>query len=323
MSPAMGPAMGIVLITGASGYVGARLAAHLTRSGRTLRLASRRPLNAAWAFGAETVTIDWDDDASLRAACAGCTQVLHLAGLADAQCAADPALALQVNAGYTARLLEAAVAARAQAFVLFSTAHVYGAALTGHVDETLLPKPRHPYGISNRAAEDFVLAAQASGRIGGLALRLSNAVGAPAHAGHDRWGLLVNDLCLAAAQDRPLVLRSPGLVERDFIALADVEAALDHLLALPAPAWGEGLFNLGSGRSMTVAAMADLVHARAVAKGLAAPLVRPEPGAGEQAQAFHFDIGRLAATGFAPRADLAAAIDETLDFCLGQAKACP
>ncbi|CDL00611.1 putative UDP-glucose 4-epimerase [Magnetospirillum gryphiswaldense MSR-1 v2] len=315
--------MTAILITGGSGYVGGRLARHLLTRGHDIRLASRRPLSPIWAKDARTIVLDWDDPASVAAACAGCRTVVHLAGLSDAECARDPIQALRINGEYTIRLLEAAITAGCRRFVLFSTAHVYGARLNGVVDETTLPLPRHPYGISNRVAEDFVLAAHAQGRIGALALRLSNAIGAPVHADIDRWGLLVNDLCRAAAAGGPLVMRSSGLVSRDFIPLADVENALAHLLTLPPDAWGDGLMNLGSGHSTSAAAMADLVLARARAKGLIVALQRPAPAPGETAAPLEYRIDRLRACGFTPQADLAAAIDETLDFCLAQAKATP
>lgn len=312
--------MSTILVTGASGYVGGRIARHLLMLGHKVRLASRTPGVVSCLPGADWVTVDWQDDASLHAACAGCDFVVHLAGLADTDCARDPVLALRVNGEYSVRLLEAAIRAQTQRFVLFSTAHVYGAALTGTVDETTLPLPRHAYGISNRVAEDFVLAAGAQGRIGGLVLRLSNAIGAPVHPDIARWNLLVNDLCLNAAQGKPMIMRSSGMTARDFVPLADVEAALVHLLACPLAAWGDGLMNLGSGRSISVAAMADLIVRQTQAKGLHPHLQRPEPAAGEILAPLHFAINRLRAAGFAPAGDIAAAIDETLDFCLAQVK---
>ena len=113
--------------------------------------------------------------------------IVHLAAMNEMDCARDPAAALEVNTALTLRLLNAAVAAGVRRFVYLSTAHVYGAPLRGHIDERALPRPVHPYAITHRAAEDFVLAAFDAGRIEGVVLRLSNGVGAPAHAAVDRW----------------------------------------------------------------------------------------------------------------------------------------
>jgi UDP-glucose 4-epimerase len=86
-----------------------------------------------------------------------------------------------------------------------------------------------------------------------------------------------------------------------------------HLLA--ADDWGDGLFNLGLGRSMTVRDMAELVAARATALGIDAPLDCPQPAAGETALPLDYRIDKLRATGFVPRGDVVAAVDEMLVFC--------
>jgi len=77
-----------------------------------------------------------------------------------------------------------------------------------------VPRPVHPYAITHHAAEDFVLAAHDEKRLMGYVIRLSNGFGAPAHAGVDRWTLLVNDLCRQAVQTRQLILRSAGCLGR-------------------------------------------------------------------------------------------------------------
>ncbi len=51
-------------------------------------------------------------------------------------------------------------------------------------------------------AEDYVLAAHGNGLLGGIVLRLSNALGAPADPGVNAWTLIANDLCRQAAQQR-------------------------------------------------------------------------------------------------------------------------
>lgn len=307
--------MSRVLVTGGFGYVGGRIAARLLGDGHRVRVASRRPAAPAWARGMELATLDWNRDGALAEACRGMDAVVHLAAMNEIDCARDPVGALMANAALTQRLVEAAAAEGVGRFVFFSTAHVYGAPLAGRIDEAVMPRPAHPYSISNRCGEDWVLAAHAQKRLGGLVLRLSNAVGAPAGEGTGRWTLLVNDLCRSAAAGGRLVMRSSGLQRRDFVPLADVGAALAHLLALPVASWGDGVMNLGLGRSMAVGEMAELVAARARAAGLDATLEKPEPAPGETADMLDYRIDRLRATGFTPAGDLAAAVDETLAFC--------
>ncbi|MBC7952353.1 MAG: SDR family oxidoreductase [Rhodospirillaceae bacterium] len=303
--------MSTILVTGGFGYVGGRLAARLLADGHHVRIATRRAAAPAWAGDAELVTVDWRD--GLGALCQGVDTVLHLAAMSEVDAVRDPVMALDINAVLTVRLLEAAMAAGVRRFVYFSTAHVYGAPLAGTITETTLPRPVHPYAITHRTAEDFVLAAHDAKRIQGLVVRLSNVIGAPADNGAERWTLLVNDLCRTAVTNGRMVMRSSGMQHRDFVPQADVEAAIVHLLATDD--WGDGLFNLGLGRSMTVRHMAELVASRAAALGITVPLDCPPPALGENAVPLDYRIDKLRATGFAPRGDIMAAVDETLVFC--------
>lgn len=299
--------MSAILVTGGTGYVGGRLVRRLEEVGLDVRVATRRRDRAG---AGRVVPLDWSDDAALAGACDGVETVIHLAAMNENECAADPAAALAVNGGNTVRLLDAAIAKGCRRFLYFSTAHVYGAPLVGAIDEAVAARPTHPYAITHRVAEDFVLAAHAQGRVEGLALRLSNAIGAPADPGADRWTVLVNDLCRQAAQTGRMRLRSSGLQQRDFVPLADVENAVLHLLRLERGALGDGLFNLGLGRSMSVLEMATLAAERA-----GVSLDRPDPAPGELSAPLSFSIAKLRQTGFTPMGDVTVAVDETIAFC--------
>jgi UDP-glucose 4-epimerase len=229
--------------------------------------------------------------------------------------AADPVLALNVNGVGTLRTVLAAIKAGASRFIYLSTAHVYGAPLAGRISETTLPKPLHPYAISHRAAEDFVLAAQSRGEIEGVVLRLSNGFGAAERAEVDRWTLLVNDLCRQAVTGGRMVMRSPGDDTRDFVTLEDTARAVAHFVALDHAALGDGLFNVGSGQSLPVRAVAELIAQRCEALlGFRPPIVRPDSNAPAPA-ALDYRIDKLRATGFAPACDMTGEIDATLALC--------
>lgn len=312
----------LILVTGGFGYVGGRVAQELAASPqRQVVLGSRAPRPApAWLPGAQQRTLDWNSPASLEAACEGVHAVLHLAAMNEIDAAKDPAGALIANGVNTVRLLQAAQAKGVQRFLFLSTAHVYGAPLAGRIDETTPARPRHPYASSHRAGEDVVLAARDEGRIGGIAVRLSNGFGAPAHPEVDRWTLLVNDLCRQAARERKLVLRSAGLQRRDFVTLHDTARALVHLLESPDAGLGDGLFNLGGRRAMKVIEMAELVQARCAAVlGYRPDIQKPAPAAGETSLDLDYRIDKLIGTGFELSGDFAGEIDATLRFCRGAA----
>jgi UDP-glucose 4-epimerase len=307
-----------VLITGGFGYIGGRVAQYLaTRGDIEILLGTRGRAEApAWLPEARPVHMDWESGGSLANALAGVQAVLHLAAMNENECAADPVAALMANGVATARLLEAAKTAGVLRFIHLSTAHVYAAPLAGHITEKTLPRPRHPYAISHRAAEDCVLAAHDAGSLAGIVLRLSNGFGAPAHPDVNRWTLLVNDLCRQAAERRRLVLRSAGLQMRDFITLHDVSRALSHCLDLVPDAVGDGLFNVGGESPLRVIDLVCEIAGRCEAVlGFAPEIDCPEPIPGETTLTLDYRMDKFKATGFVLAGDRQAEIDATLRLC--------
>jgi len=69
-----------VFLTGASGFIGGKIAERLLADGRRVRVLSRRPLPALEARGAEVILGDLDDVHALRRGCASAETVFHVAG---------------------------------------------------------------------------------------------------------------------------------------------------------------------------------------------------------------------------------------------------
>jgi UDP-glucose 4-epimerase len=310
--------MSPVLLTGGFGYLGGRIARHLLAQGRKVRITTRRGPDSwpDWARDAEVVRLDPSDDAALLKACEGVAALVHLSAMNEVDCTTDPVGALQANGVDTVRLLRAALKAGIGRFLYFSTARVYGEPLVGRIEEGMICRPVHPYGISHKVAEDYILAEHAKGRVGAACLRLSNALGAPADPLINRWTLVANDLCRQAASSGRMVLKSSGLALRDFIPLGEVARGVGHLLGVERAALGDGIFNLGVGHSSSIRDLADLIRNRAEAVlGVRPALERPDPAPGEVADPLDFRVDRLAAAGFAASRDLSAEIDQTLLLC--------
>lgn len=309
----------VVLISGSLGYLGGRIAQVLARDPKLeLRLGTRRPTLSRpdWLDTGEPIRMELMEAESLAAACAGVDCVVHLAAMNEIDSALDPERALLVNGLGTLRLLRAAEHAGVERFVYLSTAHVYGAPLVGTITEESLPRPAHPYSITHRTAEDFVISAHDRKALTGLVVRLSNGFGAPTHAEVDRWTLLVNDLCRQAVQSGKLLLRSSGLQQRDFVTLHDVGRGVRHLLDLPRAACGSAIFNLGGENPLRVIDLAQRIAARCTAVlGVTPPIERPEPSAGESTEYLDYRVDRLKETGFRLEGDFDAEIDATLLLC--------
>jgi UDP-glucose 4-epimerase len=308
-----------VLLTGGLGYLGGRLAQSLaSTTNYELTLATRRHGQASVpTSSARIVSIDWTSDVALERTCEGMDAVVHLAGMSAADCARDPVAALEFNGLATARLVRAAAQQGVARFAYLSTAHVYGAALSGRVDELTCPQPRHSYAVSRLAGEDAVRLVRAGSAMQGIVMRLSNAFGAPVHLGVDCWSLVTNDLCRQAVSTRREVLRSDGTQHRDFVPMSEACRAIAHLLALPASRLGDGLFNVGGGWAPTMLEMAQLIAERVAGTCGFHPQV--VPGAARDsigADRLEYSVAKLTATGFEVRHDaVIEELDRLVAFC--------
>ena len=311
-----------VLVTGAYGYTGGRIAQALAHGGGAeVWLGTRNTAHSApaWLPQARPVMLDWQSPVSLERACEGADAIVHLAAMNEIDSVRDAAAALDVNARQTLSLLNAAIAEKVPRIIYMSTAHVYGAPLRGLIDEHTLPRPVHPYAITHKVAEDFVLAAFDTGTIEAVVLRLSNGFGAPAHADVDRWTLLANDLCRQAVTEGSLTLSSSGLARRDFVTLEDVGRAVEHVLHLPAARLADGLFNLGGDAAMQVIEMTELIASRCEhVLGVRVPVRRATPRPDERSDELRYSSAKLQGTGFRLTRNHTVEIDATLRLCAAE-----
>ena len=299
------------------GFVGGRVAQSLAACADVaLTLGSRSAQeNPCWLPSAQVVAMDWRSPQSLTLACDGIDTLVHLAGMNNADCLRDPVAALEVNGVNTARLMQAAKVTGVKRVIYFSTAHVYSLSLVGQIDESTLPKGIHPYATSHRAAEDAVLAA-ANANMDSIVLRLSNGFGVPAHSAVNAWMLLMNDLCRQAVTLRSMSLRSTGLQQRDFITLHDISRVVAHMTFLPKNQVGDGLFNVGSGKSSRVIDMVELIQDRcSIVLGYTPEIIRLQPAKNEESSILDYRIDKLLNTGFSLRGNPVFEIDETLRIC--------
>jgi UDP-glucose-4-epimerase GalE len=191
--------------------------------------------------------------------------IVHFAGrIRVDESVRDPALYFEQNLARTIALLDAATSAKPQlAFILSSSAAVYGQPERSPIDELAPTRPISPYGASKLAAE---IALEAYGRARGVrwvALRYFNAAGAhPDGSLRERHDPETHLIPLAI--DAALGARSAlavhgadyatpdGTCVRDYIHVMDLAEA--HLAALEALGRDieVGAVNLGAGQGLTV-----------------------------------------------------------------------
>lgn len=203
----------MLLVTGATGFLGSALVALAVREGRDVRVAVRDARRAAALLpdGVDVVVAPLDDRAALAAAARGCDGVLHVAGTVGGSAEETR----RINVDGTAAVLAAADAAGRLVFTSSSAAVMDARGVVGEEPQGP-PALTDPYSVSKAEAEALVLAA------GGVVANPVSIYG-PSPGGPGSY----NGLLLAAARGEvgTVVDSTVGWV------LAD-DAAAGHLLVL-------------------------------------------------------------------------------------------
>lgn len=248
-----------VLVTGASGFLGAHVAAGAQARGLAVRAALRASSDRyrldQLATGVATINLDLADPAAdLAGALAGIDVVIHCAAYGVDYRQSDFATALVLNVAASMRLAEAAAMAGVR-FVHIGTSYEYGTE-DGTLTEDRRLAPTGIYGVTKAAAS--------------LALQdLARRTGAPIVVVRpfSMYGPLEGDhkfvpMVMAASRTGRTVDLTPGEQQRDYLYVGDVvTACLKLAVATPFPA-GE-IFNICSGRGIGLRALANAAVAAA------------------------------------------------------------
>lgn len=139
-----------VLVTGATGFLGAAICRQLLTEGISVRAAGHTrctPIN-----NLNFVPIDVLKPETIRTAMCGVTHVIHAAGLAHVFHATQDAAFDAVNVGGTANVVNAAADAGVRYFILASSVAVYGGSAK-QADECTPCRPETAYALSKRQSE--------------------------------------------------------------------------------------------------------------------------------------------------------------------------
>lgn len=246
-----------ILITGGAGLIGSHIADLLVRGGAPEILiydnfVRGRRENLAWALAHGDVQVvegDICDRRTLENAMQGVDIVFHQAAIRITQCAEEPRLALDVLAGGTFNVLEAAVRAGVKKVVAASSASVYGLA------ETFPTSERHHsynnrtlYGAAKAFNEGLLRSFHEMYGLDYVALRYFNVYGPRMDIYGAYTEVLIRWMERIAAGRPPLIL-GDGLQTMDFVHVEDVARA--NVLAARSAVTDE-VFNVATGRETSL-----------------------------------------------------------------------
>jgi nucleoside-diphosphate-sugar epimerase len=227
-----------VVVTGARGFLGSRVADLLEEGGHDVIRVSR-PDGASRALAGDAILLDAGDPAA-RGLLAGASVVLHFAGVPDpARSRSDPAWAVRQNAGTTLNLLEGC--------------REYGCGLVfPSTVRAALDPPPDPYALSKRLGEETCRLHPAPAAV----IRLTSVFGPGQVAREGATGAIAAFAARALAGEPIVIAGDPERV-RDFVYVDDLLPALEEIVA--DARWNETL-TLASGVGTPLRRAAELVR---------------------------------------------------------------
>jgi nucleoside-diphosphate-sugar epimerase len=253
----------ILMVTGATGFLGAEILRLARASGWQVRAFVRNPETKL--AGVEVVRGDITDLAALRRACSGVSAVVHSAGLAHVfgPRAKDPARFFAVNEMGAANVAAAAAESGVPRVVLISSVSVYGPYDGMECNEAALCHPQDIYARSKWLGEQRAIEHMAGVRGSLTILRLATVYGEG-----DRGNVAK---LIAALANRRFIWPGSGLNRKSLIYKED--AARACLCAAERAASGAEVFNV----SAQPATMREIVSAICQALDRPVPLLGIPP----------------------------------------------
>ncbi len=249
-----------VLITGGLGNLGSWITKHLVEQKFQVTTLSNSGRDIPALAGVENLYCSVHDkkELDINLGRRRWDVIIHLASINDDNFEGYATKALEVNTLGTRNLLESISRSENPHahFIYFSTFHVYGLNAGTISEDTVLPEPKNDYASTHLFAEYYVKQFHHSLKIPYTIFRLTNSYGCPLDRNSSKWHLVLNDLARTAVEKQILTLKSNGKPRRDFIWMGDVCTVVEQCIRKGA---ANSTFNLGSGISMSMLELAELV----------------------------------------------------------------
>ena len=190
-------------------------------------------------------------------------------------------------------------------FLHISTCEVYGSGLTKKMDESHPLNPHSPYAAAKAGADRLVYSYYTTYKIPAIILRPFNIFGPRQHLEK-----AIPRFITSALLHEPLTVHGNGTSKRDYMHVNDVATAIELLINAPLAKVAGEVFNIGSGRAISIAEVA-----RCITKYMKVPqsqihFLRDRPG---QVSTFACDYDKIKKLlGWTPQKDFSKGLIETI-----------
>src|SRR5262245_841966 len=255
-----------VLVTGGAGFIGSHLCRRLLAEGHELSVVDNESNGSresvppeAWYARGDVARIPEIEPAFAR----GLDAICHIAGqVSIIRSFSDPAVDLRTNVEGTLNVLQLCVKYKVPRVLYASSLTIYGNCETVPTPEPEPCRPDSYYGITKHAAERYVHATAERPDLGfdfGVtSLRMYSVYG-PGQALDNPYQGVLGIFLGNLLRGEPITIFGDGEQTRDFVYIDDIVEG--WLRALANPASAGGIFNLGSGRSLSINDLARSVIA--------------------------------------------------------------
>lgn len=195
--------------------------------------------------------------------------VFHLAAHIDDRASVlDPVMNTDHNELGSINVFENAKRVGVKKIIFASSCAVYGLPSSFPIVETMIPRPRTPYGISKWVAEHYLDAMSLQTDVVTVALRFANVYG-PRQDGSKESGAIAVFTSKLLAGEAPF-MNADGATTRDYVFVGDVVKAM--IVALEGNV--SGVFNVGTGREVSTKDLFGMIQ-ESVGTSIT-PIPRPE-----------------------------------------------
>lgn len=247
-----------IIVTGGAGFIGSHIAASLVQAGAKVTVydnLSTGKLEYLEGVMREIkfITGDIMDFKKLRQACKSQDIISHQAAQLEIfRAMDDPEFDLRVNTIGTLNVLKLAREYKIEKVINASSVSVYGQAVKVPQKETDPLDPNWAYGVGKLAAEKYCQIFNEQYGIPIISLRYGQVYGV-----REWFGRALTVFIKRMLDSQPIVIFGDGRQMRDYIYVSDVVDC--HNICLTNDKIENGVFNVGSGRGVTILEIARRV----------------------------------------------------------------